>query len=262
MPTIESVWQGEPPPPGQKRASRRGGILLPTACAVVAMAILASLFFVIFPKFASSHSLPKTISVPLTVNSVRPTSTTRVQLQSGQPTHSTNASTPLPTAVAPTRISQPTPTSVVRSTPTPTLAVTPTPTPTATKIPTAETFRVYFDAANSSGQGTTTQHSYSGTVSILISGYGQASSTEYSDAFYIYTDTSGNPLSPPHTATCWVLYINGQPADSSVGLPSYKSSHTYSVLMNVSQPSTINFGICDGQPSDNTGYLTVTVQQQ
>jgi len=121
---------------------------------------------------------------------------------------------------------------------------------------------VYFDSANASGQGVATQYSYSGTVSISISGYGQASSTEYSDAFYIYTDASGNPLPTPHTATCWVLFINGQTADSSVGLPSYNSSHVYTVSMSLSQPATINFGICDGQPSDNTGYLTVTVQEQ
>jgi hypothetical protein len=106
-----------------------------------------------------------------------------------------------------------------------------------------------------------TQHTYSGTVSILVSGYGQASSTEYSDAFYIYTDTSGNPITP-HTSTCWVMYMNGSTADGSVGLPSYDSSHSYSFTMNMSQPGTINFGICDGQSSDNTRYLTVTVQQQ
>jgi hypothetical protein len=59
-----------------------------------------------------------------------------------------------------------------------------------------------------------------------------------------------------------VLYINGVTADSYTGLPSYSDSHVYSVSMSLSQPATINFGICDGAPSDNTGYFTVTVQGQ
>ncbi|HJT55789.1 MAG TPA: hypothetical protein VJ761_04785, partial [Ktedonobacteraceae bacterium] len=262
-PPVESVGNevgAYQPYPSQQRASGRRRIILAIACALLAMAMIAPLLFVGLPNLLQARSSTKIVYVPVTATSARSTSTVGAhgKALSGQPTHPTerptrpiisSGSTPLP-------ISTPT---TVPPTISPTQAP---PTPTATQKPiTAETFRVYFDSANVNGLGISTQHTYSGTVSILVSGYGQASSTEYSDAFYIYTDPAGTPTTP-HTATCWILYINGNTADASVGLPSYNSSHIYSVSMNLSQPGTINFGICDGQPADNTGYLTITVQQQ
>jgi serine/threonine protein kinase len=267
-PPSESIGNGVPPYQPyqfQHRDSGRRWIILAFISAFIAMAIIVPLLFVGLPNFLHTSTSTKTVYAPLTTTSTQSTSTVtaHVKALSGQPTRptgqptrpiTTSGSTPLPNPTAP-----PNPTAQ----PTAPLNPTPQPSPTPTqKIPTAETFRVYFDSANTSGLGVSTQHTYSGTVSILVSGYGQANSTEYSDAFYIYTDTSGTPFSPPHTATCWILYINGKTADSSVGLPNYNSSNTYSVSMNLSQPGTINFGICDGQPSDNTGFLTVTVQQQ
>jgi serine/threonine protein kinase len=274
----ESIWHGIPPyhpDQSQPRASGRKRIILACTCAFIAVAIIAPLFFVFLPHYLHDRTSTKAASVPLTTPSAHSisTGTAQVKVLSGQPTPPTNqptspittsGSTHLPTS-APTRIPSTVSTTRVPLAPTstapPNQPSPPTPTPPQKTI-TAETFRVYFNSANLSGQEVSTQHTYSGTVSILVSGYGQASSTEYSDAFYIYTDTSGTPLSTPHTATCWVLYINGNTADSFVGLPNYNGAHTYSISMNVSQPGTINFGICDGQPTDNTGYFTVTVQQQ
>lgn len=247
------------PYPSQQRASGRRRIILAITCAFLAIAMIAPLLFVGLPNLLHTGTSTKIVYVPVIATSAQSTSTVGAhgKALSGQPTRPTerptrpiisSGSTPLPIS---------TPTTVP-----PTQAPRP-PTPTATQKPiVAETFRVYFDSANVNGLGVSTQHTYSGTVSILVSGYGQASSTEYSDAFYIYTDPEGTPSPTPHTATCWILYINGNTADASVGLPNYNSSHTYSVSMNLSQPGTINFGICDGQPADNTGYLTITVQQQ
>jgi hypothetical protein len=223
--------------------------------------IIAPLLFVGLTNVFHTGASTKTGDVPLTTTASQSTATATVhaRAQSAQPTHqsTTSGTTPISTSAP---ISVPTTVPTTHGT-TPTPTITPTPTPTQ-KINTAETFRVYFENATANGLGVSTTHTYSGTVSILVSGVGQANTTQYSDAFYIFTDTSGNPLSTPHTATCWILYINGSPADNSVGLPNYNSANTYSVTMNVSSPGTINFGICDGQASDNTGYLTVTVQQK
>jgi len=156
-------------------------------------------------------------------------------------------STPIPTQIIPTQTAHPVP--------------TPTLSPTARPLP-SETLQVNFNTSNATGTGVSTQHSYSGKVSITISGSGQAYLTRYSDAFYIYTDTSGNLLASPYTDIRWVLYINGNTAATSVGLPAYNSSHIYTVSMSLSQPGTINFGIRDSENSDNMGYYMITVQQQ
>lgn len=265
-PPIESVANEVRPYqsyPSQQRASGRKRVILAITCALLTMAIIVPLLFVGLPNLLPTRTSTKIVYVPLTTTSTQSTSTARAhgKALSGQPTRPAERPTRpiIPSGFTPLPTSIPT---TVPPTVSPTQAP-PTPTPTATQKPiTAETFRVYFDSANINGLGVSTQHTYSGTVSILVSGYGQASSTQYSDAFYIYTDPQGNPYPTPHTATCWILYINGNTADASVGLPNYNSSHTYSVSMNLSQPGTINFGICDGQPADNTGYLTITVQQQ
>ena len=46
--------------------------------------------------------------------------------------------------------------------------------------------------------GVTTANSYTGHVTIDVWNYGQAAGTNYSDAFYIFTDSAGNPI-PPRT---------------------------------------------------------------
>ena len=269
LPPIENGWDRVPPyQPYQPHQPGRRRIILAFACAFIAIAVIAPLLFVGLSNALQARTNIQTVNVPVTTKAAQstPTATAHRKALTGQPTRpvTTSGSTLLPLST-PTNAPTTTPTLQIPPHSTPTSAPNPTPTLTPTPSPTTittETFRVYFNSANASGQGVPTQHTYSGTVSVVVSGYGQASSTQYSDAFYIYTDTSGNPLPTPHTSTCWIMYINGNTADSFVGLPSYNSSHSYSVSMNMSQPGTINFGICDGQSADNTGYLTITVQQQ
>ncbi|HLX57592.1 MAG TPA: serine/threonine-protein kinase [Ktedonobacteraceae bacterium] len=257
-------WNGGTAYPGRKRDSGRRWMIAAIICAIAAIAIVTSLLFAFLPSVLSPHTITQKIYISqnatATIASTAIVGTKKTPSATSTPVRPSATSvrtfstpsrpTPTPTAAMPT----PTP---PMPTPTPTVA-TPSPTPP----PIAETFRVNFTSATSNGLGVSTQNTYNGMVSITINGSGQASSTQWSDAFYIYTDTSGNNLPTPHTATCWVLFINGKTADASVGLPSYNSSHVYTVSMNLSQPATINFGVCDGNSSDNYGYYTITVQQQ
>ncbi len=132
------------------------------------------------------------------------------------------------------------------------LIVNPPPTP-----PLTETFTIPFTDGT---PGVSTQNSYSGTVQITVSGTGQAATTQWSDAFYRYTDRSGNLLNPPDHASCWVMYINNQPTDTFVSTPSYDSSHSYTFRM-TAPGGTLSFGVCDSVTTDNTGSFTVTVTQ-
>lgn len=296
----DGTWQSLPPDvgnwnegvsySGRKQASDRKWKLATIASVVIAIAIVASLLFVFLPAMLSPRTITKTVylSIHATATSVatskktaikttgRATATTTTGRSNGGPlvyptaaatNSATGGITSQPTSV-PTQNPTAIPTTAPTATPVPTATTAPTPTPTPnptpspTPTPASETMQVYFANATSNGWGTSTQNSYSGTVKITISGTGQASSTQWSDAFYIYTDSSGNLLTTPVTARCWTLFINGATADSSVGLPGYTSSHVYTVYMTLSQASSINFGVCDGQASDNTGSYSITVQQQ
>lgn len=109
--------------------------------------------------------------------------------------------------------------------------------------------------------GATTPNNYSGQVSININGYGQASQTQYSDAFYIFSDNSGNPITPQHLSD-FGLCINNQPVDRYTIVPAYNSSHNYQFNINLSSSGPITFGVCDTAMGDNSGSYFVTVTQQ
>lgn len=108
--------------------------------------------------------------------------------------------------------------------------------------------------------GATTTNSYASTVTINVSGTGQASATAYSDAFYIFTDNDGNPITPVHNAA-FGLCINNQAVDNYVAaIPAYSSDHTYQFTISVGSSSQqITFGVCDQYTVDNTGSFTITV---
>src|SRR5947209_775101 len=134
---------------------------------------------------------------------------------------------------------------------------------TPTSVPVVETLSVLFNAATRSGlPGVQTRHSFSRTVLITVSGTGHVSAKENSDAFYVYNDIFGKPLSPPNAASCWVLYINGQHASLLAGLPVYTSTHVYKFWISLNQSGPITFGVCDGRAADNSGGYTITVQQK
>ena len=108
--------------------------------------------------------------------------------------------------------------------------------------------------------GTTTVKTYTGSVTINVSGTGQAAETKKSDAFYIFTDNSGNPISPEHHFD-FSLCINNQPVDHYVAIPLYRSDHTYQFTILVgSSPQHLAFGVCDTYTVDNTGSFTIIVK--
>ena len=202
---------------------------------------------------------------PITGTTATPGSTTT---QGTSPTQSPSAtSNPNPTQ-APTDTPVPTPT----DTPVPTPTDTPVPTPTDTPIPTptptsppvvgtTETVTAYFTGGAYSIQ---TVNSYSGTVQISVSGIGQAYNVScYSDAFYVYTDQSGNAITPFHRTTTpnWVMTINGEHTDNFVATPAYNSGHSYTFTI-TAPGGTLSFGIDDNVTSDDTGYYSVTVTQE
>jgi len=109
--------------------------------------------------------------------------------------------------------------------------------------------------------GVTTTNSYSGNVSITISGTGQAAGTQFSDAFYIFTDSVGNPVLPVHSSDYhFGLCINNQPLGNYYSqVPSYDNSHTYQFPITLATSQKLTFGICDTFTSDNSGSFSITV---
>jgi serine/threonine protein kinase len=240
---------------------RRRIVLIVLAASLVLVVSLGSVLFLVLPSaFSSSNAPTGTSTQPSSTTSQTPNRTQTSKPTTSAPlTHQTaisgsgHGATATPQATG-TSAGAPRPTATTIPTPTPTTAPTPTPTPT----PLSETVTVPFTAGT---PGVSTQNSFSGTVQVAVSGTGHAASTKWSDAFYIYTDSSGNPLNPPNHASCWVMYINGQPTDAFVSTPSYQDSHSYTFTM-TAPGGPLSFGICDGITSDNNGSYTVTVTQE
>lgn len=94
-------------------------------------------------------------------------------------------------------------------TPTVSIAATPQGSPTPTPSPAGGNAPVHAAAAPAGvgetltipfASGTTgvrTSNSYTGPVTLTVSGTGQAAGCQYSDAFYIYAGCSGTPYNPP-----------------------------------------------------------------
>ncbi len=103
-----------------------------------------------------------------------------------------------------------------------------------------------------------TARSYSGPMTITVSGTGQAQGTLYSDAFYIYTDEKGNAVAPSHHSYA-TLCINSHPVDQFVlPIPPYSSDHTYKFTINA-PGGPLTFGVCgDSVLADNSGSFTIT----
>lgn len=105
---------------------------------------------------------------------------------------------------------------------------------------------------------------YSGLVQITVSGTGQALGTRFSDAFFVFTDSSGNASNPwtPTTADSYVLMINGQPASSLVKQwvigPDYRSDHLYTFVIDAgTTPRILTFGVGEANPAGNTGGYNI-----
>jgi len=139
----------------------------------------------------------------------------------------------------------------------------------------------------------TTINSYTGDVLLSVTGTGQAAGTQYSDAFYVFTDSMGNVLSgagdiginlsePWHADTAstqynWTLWINGADAALSIPgslaplgslpvadgyVPPYETTHQYLFEINLgSSYAPITFGVGDLGVGDNTGFYSIDVAQ-
>ena len=108
--------------------------------------------------------------------------------------------------------------------------------------------------------GATTANTYTGNVTITVSGHGHASQSAESDAFYIYTDNSGNPITPEHHFD-FGLCINQKPVENYVAVSPYRDDHTYQFTISAGDsPQKLTFGVCDTYTVDNTGAFTITVK--
>lgn len=108
------------------------------------------------------------------------------------------------------------------------------------------------------GSGGRTSLTYDGLATITVSGVGQASGQNYSDAFYVFADGTGAPVTPTHPNE-FVLTINGQPAHNFIKAqqaPGFRQDHRYVFRINA-PPGPLTFGVGDGFPSDNTGSYRV-----
>lgn len=106
----------------------------------------------------------------------------------------------------------------------------------------------------------TSGNEYSGVVTVTVTGIGQASGTQYTDAFYQLADFSGNPITPT-AQPGWVLAINGVLAKELITdhqTPAYRADHTYTFQINAPD-GRLSFGVADTYTPDNTGSYSVTI---
>lgn len=130
-----------------------------------------------------------------------------------------------------------------------------------TQTATTETLTVPFTNAS----GVQTVNSYSGLVTITVTGTGHADARAMSDAFYEFTSyATGQPITPTHRSSDCLdeLCINGMPTDDFVSpIPPYQDSHQYTFTMHA-PGGMLNFKVGDGYYADNGGAYTVTLTQQ
>lgn len=121
-----------------------------------------------------------------------------------------------------------------------------------------ETLTVYFkDGAT----GVATKNEYSGPVSVLIQGTGQASNMQKSDAFYVFTDFNGENAEPMRYKEFYnfTLWINGEPADTLVNpIPPYNADHVYEFTIKAPGGKLV-FAVGDVYVADNDGYYTIQI---
>ncbi|MBC7811252.1 MAG: hypothetical protein H7175_08900 [Burkholderiales bacterium] len=101
---------------------------------------------------------------------------------------------------------------------------------------------------------------YSGEVLVIVSGTGQASGVDYTDAFYRFT--GGDVLLEiPVEANEFGLEIDGNLAPEALGFtPKYASDHVYVFTYDVgNEPRPIGFRIAEGALADNTGAFVVRI---
>ena len=151
-----------------------------------------------------------------------------------------------------------------------------------TEVGPTETVSVTFTTAD----GGISAATYFGLVKLTVSGVGESFGQALNDAFYIYTDGLHNPIAPVHdlnyyqvnvdrttlvpfdagrNATNFVMFdVDANLAvDPGTHLPAFRADHTYTFIVNTGlvAPSTLHFGVADGNFSDNSGAYRVAVTQ-
>ncbi len=121
-----------------------------------------------------------------------------------------------------------------------------------------EVVQVPFTAA----QGGATLQSYSGFITISVHGSGQAAGAVQNDAFYIFTDGAGSPVTPV-ASTAGTLKINGQPPASWLSeIPPYNAQHYYSFRYFAGNvPAPLQFATGDLFTGDNSGAFVLRVDR-
>jgi len=167
---------------------------------------------------------------------------------------------PQPEPVPFTNTPSPQPTTTAHLPPPPTSGPTRTPTPGCDPLRgLAEVLTVDFNQVGP----TYTEYLYSGEVTLVLEGTGQAAGTASSDAFYLYTDDAGNPLPVPQTEM-FDLEIDGQRAIYTLGLladpPPFNPNHLYAVRYDVGPVARrIAFRVSDLTTNDNAGAFRITI---
>jgi PKD repeat protein len=106
--------------------------------------------------------------------------------------------------------------------------------------------------------GVLTSNSYTGIVTITVSGTGWARNSNLSDAFWVFTGPGAIFYNP----SWYHLRIGTDHPVSQLGgsPPPYTSSHVYTFQWNVgASPEQLRFWVSDGVFSDNGGSYTITV---
>lgn len=111
-----------------------------------------------------------------------------------------------------------------------------------------------------SGSPVYTQAVYSGIVTLIIRGTGQAGGEDYSDAFYLYEYPDHSPYVPPILGDFHMELDGGKIHEVLNYAPDYAYDHVYRVNYDVgSKPRRIGFRNTDLATGDNTGTYYVEV---
>lgn len=128
----------------------------------------------------------------------------------------------------------------------------------------------------------TTTRDYTGEVWLCVRGQGQSADVQQSDAFFVFTNRSGQLLPPPgalgtnlpnpwHSLLFynWVFWINGQSAETLIlpnriptlpksNVPVYNPAHVYAFPIRA-PGGRLTLGVGDVGTSDNQGAYIVTI---
>jgi hypothetical protein len=141
-------------------------------------------------------------------------------------------------------------------------------------------------------EGGASAGSYAHLVALKVSGFGAASGPALNDAFYVFTDRTGEPAAPAngdyYQLTLSLTALVASPLDTTPGptpadalakvfivydldaglaagpgyVPAYREDHTYQFVVDVGDAaSQLHFGVADGTFADNTGAYEIEIRE-